>query len=196
MLITGTLKRARRIVAGFLLAAILIFPLAMSVEAFRIPVVNYILKHGKGFTEITFYQDSDSFTALDQLRTLIYSAIPDGFQFEVEKVGTSNFRGVERVSSLLIRFQNDQEQVFDICITKAVGSMSIDSQETDVTSLDLYGQPAIFVYQEDELRVLWINEEQQQLYSVSGYGTDPDTFWKCIHTLSHQTQNAQANLCF
>lgn len=195
-LMRSTLKRAARAAACVFLILTLTCPFAMSVEAIRIPVLNFMLKHGKGFTEITFSQDTDSFSALDQLRTLIWMSIPEGYQFDIENVHTSKFRGTETVSSLLVRYEDNQKDILEISILKAKGSINIDSQDSVVTPMDLYGQQAVFVADEEELRVLWVNESQGQLYSVIGYGTEPDTFWECVHTLSKATQNTQENITF
>ena len=152
-LMRSTLRRAAQVAACFLIVLTFAFPMAMSVEAFRIPVLNFMLKHGKGFTEITFAQNSDSFSALDQMRVLIWQAIPEGFHFEIEDVNTSKFAGTENVSSFLIRYADEQNRILEIFIQKAEGSINIDSQDSTVTPMELHSQQAVFVADEEDLRV-------------------------------------------
>lgn len=195
MLIGSTLKCAARAVACCLLVLCLLFPLAMSVEAFRIPVINFVLKHGNGFLELTFSQSSDSFNSLDSLRMAIWPSIPPEYEFVTEKVGTAHSRGVEYVTSLLVRYQNQDGGKLDIFVSKAAGTTNIDAKDAKTTPMDLYGQQAILVAGEN-LRVLWVNEDQGQLYDVVGYNTGPDDFWACVHTLAQATQVAGTNICF
>lgn len=195
-LMRSMLKRAARAAACMVILLALSFPLAMSVEAFRVPVLNFVLKHGNGFTGITFSRDSDSFDAMDQLRVFIGSAIPDGYEFKKEHVHVSRFAGTETPTSLLIRYANAQDAVLEILIQKAEGTLNFDSQDADVISMELSDQQAIFIAGDGELRVLWINEIQGQLYSITGYDTGPDAFWECAHTLSEATHQAQDDVIF
>lgn len=195
-LMGSTLQRAARIAACILLALTLTFQVVLNVEAFRIPVLNYILKHGKGFTQISFSQNESSFSALDQLRVLIWTAMPDGYQMEYENVKTSKHLGTEAVSNILTRFENDQGNILEISVLKARGSFNIDSQDATVTSMELYGQQTVFIANDDTLRAIWVNESQQQMYDVIGNGTGPDAFWECVHTLAKATQNTKENISF
>jgi len=194
-LMGSTLQRAARAAACGVILLVLLFPLAMSVEAFRIPTLNFILKYGKGFTGITFSQDSGSFTALDNLRLLLWPTIPEGYEFEAEHVNTVNPRGVEQISSFLIRYQNEDGGKLDIAITKAEGAINVDSQDAQVISMELSGQQAVFIAGE-ALRILWVNEDQGQLYNVVGYNTGPDDFWKCVYALSEATRTAGTQIRF
>jgi len=196
MLIGSTLKRAARTAACLLIMLMLAFPMAMSVEAFRIPVMNFILKEGKGFTAVSFTQNTSSFSALDYLREVIWEAVPDGYQLSAENVHTDKYMGNETVTSLFVRFQNEKEHFFVISVTKAKGTISIDTDDADITTMELSGQQAVIVAKEDEIRAMWINEDQGQVYDVVGYGTGPDAFWECVHKLSKSTYNPQNNISF
>lgn len=196
MLIISALKRTARVAACILIMLCLAFPLAMSVEAFRIPVLNFILKEGKEFTQVSFAQNTSSFSALDQLRVIIWEAVPDGYQLTLENVHTDKHMGSESITSLFIRFQDDQKRALAIGVTKAAGSISVDSENAETTSMELFGQQAVILAKDGELRAIWVNEEQGQLYDVTGYGTGPDIFWECVHKLANSTQNPQKNISF
>lgn len=191
-----TLKRAARTAACILIALTLTFQVVMHVEALRIPVLNFLLKQEKTFSEIAFSQSESSFTALDQLRLLIWTAVPEGYRMEEEIINTDKFLGTERVSTVLIRFVEDQGGILDISVTKAAGTVNIDSQDAAVTQISLSGQQAVYVEKEEELRVLWINEPQGQMYSVQGYGVGSDAFWECANILSEATRNTLENISF
>ena len=85
-LIRSTLKRAASAAACILIALTMTSQLIMHVEAFRIPVLNFLLKQEKKFTEISFTGSASHDTTLDQLRMLIWMAVPDSYQFDFEKV--------------------------------------------------------------------------------------------------------------
>lgn len=194
--IGSALRRAARWVACAMILFTFFFPLAMHVEAFRIPVINYILKFGKGFTQITFTQDPVSFDSSDLLIQMVTNALPDGYMMNLEHRNTYNDRGVETVTSLLLHLEHSNQSRFQVVVTKAAGSINIDSQDSVVTEMDLLGQPAILVTSADELKILWINEEQKLLYNITAYDTQPDIFWAFVHALSEEVVQAGTRISF
>ena len=189
------LKTAGHLAASLAVILCLTIPLITSVEAIRIPVLNFFLKHSPRATSILFQNPSPpSQTQLEELCSILKFSAPEGYTLEVEHIYRDEYTVPATVTSVFMAFQNANDDLLSIHVSPAEGSRSVDTENAVVTQLTIEGQKALFIEKSPEFQVLWINEPQKLLYHVSVGSMNKADFMNYIKTLAKDINNSNAGL--
>ena len=191
-LMSRTAKRAARAAACFAIAATLSLPLILSVEAFRIPILNFFLEHHNRETTIHILGESDeqSPSTLSNLVDTVCGGLPKGYELIRDNISTSNVNGEEKLESALFLFRNPKDFLLEIAVFASGGTLSIDTEDAELAEMTINGHQALFV-KKDFLRALWTNEDAGLMFSVTSYGgMDEDDFWHYVWGLASHNANA------
>ena len=135
----------------------------MSVDAFRIPVLNFIVEH---FDEYSAFDNSDEYqyvVATDPLAELL----PEEF----EKV----YHSVSSAGYIASCYATPDGNLFELTSCAHDSSGAVDSEDTHKTEIVLAGIEAqLFV--SDNLRVVWLSSDGSTIYDVRATGLEMDTF--------------------
>jgi hypothetical protein len=150
--------------------------LVLSVDALRIPVLNFILDQSGRASSLAFDDISmDDKSELDLIQGNVASYIPESY--------TLTGKMTERNGFALLRYQNNEGDLILIKAMYADGTANIDTENADTTEIDLNGYRAFFV-EKDGYCVYWINEEIEKVYSVYADNLAIDLFWKIVYALA------------
>lgn len=192
---THLLKRTGHLAASLAIVLFLTVSLITSVEAFRIPVLNFILKHSPKATAILFQNSSPSSqTPLEELLGIVKLFVPEGYTLEVEHIYRDEYSDPPTVTSLFMAFQNTGDDLLTIHISPAEGTWSVDTENAVVTQLMLEGQKAILIEKSPEFQMLWINETQKLLYHITAGSMSKTDFLNYVTLLAKETKYSNSGL--
>ena len=100
--------------------------------------------------------------------------LPEGFSVQDEgSIGTHTWEDYINATGDTINIQKS----YPI-------SMAVDTENADITYIDIQGYDAIFITKNDEVRVLWLNTDKNVVYFINSEGLPPDTILKIAENIS------------
>lgn len=189
------LKTAGHIAASLTVILCLTVSLITSVEALRVPVLNFILKNSPRATAILFQSSTTpGETQLEELCSILKFSVPEGYTLEMERVYRNEFTNPQTVTSVFMAFLDANENLLTIQVSPAEGSWSVDTENAVVTHRTLEGQNAIFIEKSPEFQVLWLNETQNLFYHISASSMEKADFENYVITLAKEIRYSNAGL--
>lgn len=150
--------------------------LVLSVDALRVPVLNFILNQSSRASSLAFDDFSvDDSSELDMYLNKVMPCIPDSYHL-IDKLAEKN-------GFLILRFQDEGDGLIYIKAMPADGAASIDTEYANITEIDLNGYPAVFV-EKNGFCVYWTNENLEKIYSVYANNLSIDLFWELVYSLA------------
>lgn len=148
----------------------------LSVEAFRVPVINFFLNIENRYSSLSFDEEPDTVTSrIDELKQLSSVAIPSEYNLIVQDIYESG--------SAFICYQNSNNENITILVNPADGAFNYDTENTIQTEMELCGHEAFFV-EKDGFQVIWLDAEEDMIYELSANGLDINTFWEIAFLLA------------
>ena len=100
--------------------------------------------------------------------------LPEGFSVQDEgSIGTHTWEDYINATGDTINIQKS----YPI-------SMAVDTENADITYIDIQGYDATFITKNDEVRVLWLNTDKNVVYFINSEGLPPDTILKIAENIS------------
>lgn len=130
----------------------------MSVDAFRIPALNFILEHFDEYSSLTF---SDA-TQPQKHNTaeLFDSLLPDDYT-EISSTITENVT--------MVVYQNSVGNMAQLYVTPAGGEVKVDTEDALYSEIELADYKAILL-EEEGYQVMWTIPEDGLLFTVQSDG--------------------------
>lgn len=176
-------ERLKRIGKSVAKAAILVFVLlgalstmVMSVEAFRVPVLNFFFDEGGRFGSVKIDGDSKELEAINcSVVTEFQSCIPSGF-VEIRNEISDNY------SSLLYVNEKDEEMMISLNVVPTSSELIIDTEDIECTSANINGYDVVYII-EDGYRLMWIDENGKFIYTLFARGFQESDFWELAYSI-------------
>lgn len=182
--LTTKRNKDRLFAAGRLLSKVAVFlfvltglsaTLVLSVEAFRIPILNYILNQEDRFSTMIFMSEREPINKSHWKNIDIEDCLPNGFNLDIKKETPDG--------GYLYSFINETGSTILIQITQAYGMINFDTENTAQISLEINGYEAILI-DEAGFRILWLDPERDYVFDVSAIGLSEIEFWKVVYRLT------------
>lgn len=125
-----------------------------SVDAFRIPVLNYFLEHQSNHTSIHF---SDNDVTSPPVQKSLADLLPEGY-VEVYYDDTE-------AGSLFCAYQNENGDMVKYSMMPAVGEYSFDTENTDYECITLNSNDG-FLVRKDGIHILWLDANTELVHSL------------------------------
>lgn len=172
------MKRISNALARVAVVALVVLGLStmtvLSVDAFRIPVLNFLMDQSGRYSTLSFdlSVNIDS-TCTNRIVELFQSNLPDGYEvFQntfIENKGT-------------IFCANETENILYLEVTRSEREINIDTEDIPYTELEFSGYAAVFQYKNGH-HLRWLDSETETLYTLFSNGLDIDAFWKLAYTI-------------
>ena len=162
--------RSFRKVAVKVAVAVLVFiglmtTVVMSVEAFREPVLNFIVERYEKYSSLQLdneAQNTDANTTCDYLSGLL----PDDYYITSE-TDTPMFK--------IAMYENDLGDLVQFCITQTAGAYNIDTEDALVSEIVL-GEYKAILLEEDGYQAIWYDSVNSIVYNFRATGFTKETF--------------------
>lgn len=148
--------------------------LVLSVEAFRIPILNYLIKHDIRFSTLLFLGENKELEE-DPLDSI-----------DVEDCVSSDYvlqNKTQNPDGTVIYFFENAEKCITILIKPSVGMINYDAENATQTPTKVNEWEAILITGE-EYRVIWLNAEYDLVFDVTTNGVSESEFWKIVYRLA------------
>lgn len=166
-----SLRRALKVavIAAILLATTATVVFAVSPTA-RAKMKNTIRNVYETHTDFNYTGDTQSPEELE----ITTGWLPEGFSVQDEgSIGTHTWEDYINATGDTINIQKS----YPI-------SMAVDTENADITYIDIQGYDATFITKNDEVRVLWLNTDKNVVYFINSEGLPPDTILKIAENIS------------
>lgn len=174
--ISRFVRSAYRIAACVCIILVCSSAVVLSVEAFRLPVINFFLSMENRYSSLNFdEQTTTAESKADDLKLLSDLAIPAEYSLL--------FQNVYETGKIHLCYQNPNGNNITLIVKKANGSFNYDTENTAQIEMDLCGHRAFFVEKEG-FRVIWLNAEEDLMYDLFADGLDINSFWKLAFLLA------------
>lgn len=173
------LRTLGRTAAVLLIAVGICTSLAVSVDAIRVPVFNFLIEQNKGYISIFLDQDTDADGQPDTKgidNSLLAPFVPDGFTL---------YRHDIRKNGLFTIVYSDPNGNRITLTTLALdGTLSLDMEGATTEHIEIAGCGGILVTQEDMFKITWADEERELCYLLIASGLDRETFWQMAEQIA------------
>lgn len=133
--------------------------LFMTVEAFRLPVINFFVEKTERYWLLSETNDSNAIPEAYNPENPLEGIIPHDYEL-IELIGT-----VEE-SNLFAKYSNNDTSVMCLFVNQSVGYLQVDSEDARVTPKKLNGHDA-YTYAEGEfIHVVWLDENVSKVFSI------------------------------
>lgn len=157
------------VIAAILLATTATVVFAVSPTA-RAKMKNTIRNVYETHTDFNYTGDTQSPEELE----ITTGWLPEGFSVQDEgSIGTHTWEDYINATGDTINIQKS----YPI-------SMAVDTENADITYIDIQGYDATFITKNDEVRVLWLNTDKNVVYFINSEGLPPDTILKIAENIS------------
>lgn len=149
--------------------------LVLSVEAFRIPILNYLIKHEVRFSSLLFIGEEEE-PKEDPLENIeVKDCVPDEYGL-VDKVTDVD-------GGAFYLFKNEKNEYISVQITPSFGMLNYDAEDAQQIPVEINDNQAIFIIG-DNLRIMWFDPEKNLVFDVSANGLSENDFWKIVYRLA------------
>lgn len=154
----------------------LITALVISVDALRVPVLNFFLSVHERYTVISTDEENVEIQKIpENIRTAVSFVIPDGYALVTDEL-------LEDGSTLLV-YEDGNEGRIILSAEPAPAQLIIDTEDADSKKTKINEMDA-FLVKKDGFHVVWINPETELLYDVYANTLEASQFWKIVYFLA------------
>ena len=180
-------KRQRKLFAGIIktlgkvaVVALVLFGIAttaiLSVDAWRVPVLNFILDQSGEFAFVNVGYNNPS-------RERQYKAIVKTVCNNAPSDYTLTRTPAVDGPTLLIKMENGEGELLTVCVHPDTDQIKVDTEDAQVKEMDLNGKPAYLIIEEG-LYIIWYDNAKGLLISVYSQDLSPDAFWTLVNALA------------
>lgn len=133
--------------------------LFMTVEAFRIPVMNFFAEYTNRYHQVSGIADSDLIPDGFNTENPLDGVIPDDFAL-------TNLTGTWEEGCLSADYSNDNNAIISFAISPSSENVQVDSEDAQVVPFDLLGHKALKSVENNFVRITWIDEPTSLIFSL------------------------------
>lgn len=175
------LRRVFKTCAKVMVVALALFGVisatVLSVDALRVPVLNFILDHGGKFAFVNVgFNDAGLEKQFKAMVKTVEANLPKGYSLE-ETPDTSGM-------SLLIRTKNSEGEKLTIHVSRDTAQIKVDTENAHIQEMELEGGKKGYLIYKDGPYIIWHDEEKGLIISVAARKIEPDDFWKLVNALA------------
>lgn len=148
--------------------------MVMSVDALRIPVLDFIVEHFSEYSSITF--ESNDEPSAPHVVDLFEKALPDGYTM-VSNTFTEKLT--------LVAYQNENGDIAQLNVTPAGGEVRLDTEGASYSEIALYDYKAILL-EENGYQVFWHDDKAGVVYTVQATALTKEQIIDICYTLAMQ----------
>lgn len=154
--------------------------MVLSVDALRVPVLNFFLEQSERYSTVIFNHEIQADDpAENPLSERMESWLPDDYELVVEEyINGETF----------LVYQNDIEKIISLNITYCEGKLFVDTEDSAQKETTINDYPAVFV-DKDGYRLMWTDEKTNLAYDFYANGLDAELFEKIAYRISSHEEN-------
>lgn len=133
--------------------------LFVTVEAFRVPIMNFFIEKTERYWELSGITDSNIDLEQLNLENPLEGIIPKEF-YLVDLSGTWDQGCINAL------YSNENEETIFFSISPAVGSIQIDTEDARTRRCEIMGHDAICTVEGNSIQLTWLDETCSQIFLI------------------------------
>jgi hypothetical protein len=151
----------------------LVTTVVMSVDALRIPVLNFIVEQYEKYSSLQLNNDAQN-TDANLANEYLLGLLPDDY-YIISKTDDPIFK--------ITMYENDIGDLVQFCITQTNGTYNIDTEDAIVSEIVLGDYKAILL-EEDGYQAIWYDSANSIVYNFRATGFTKETFLNLCEQLA------------
>lgn len=145
----------------------------LSVEAFRIPVMNFFYQIGERSTAIAYKDVEKEVQALaDWNNKISFAPIPSEYQLVLNITEDNGTR--------VLSYENESGNPITLIVRTSTGFLNVDTESADQKPMQLNNYEAV-VIETEGIRVVWIDPANELTFDLYAECLEADVFWKIAY---------------
>lgn len=170
------LKRIRKFAAKAAMVVLTLFGLStitvLSVDALRIPVLNFLMDQSGRYSTVVFGNNIDKEdVATNSTAIQFENNLPEGYQ-----IVKNSFSG----ASGTITCEDSSNHIIYLQIAKTDGGLNVDTEGEEYQQQD-FGEYAAAFKEKDGYYLMWLDRKSQTVYTLFANGLPIDAFWELAY---------------
>lgn len=150
--------------------------LVLSVDALRIPVLNFFLRDSDRYTVVALDEENQTIQEeFDNIKNRIEYLIPDGYDLALDEMSD--------YGSLQLAYHGSNDEIITLVVAPASGQLVMDTEDAEIKKMEVNELDALFV-DKDGLHIVWMNPESSLSYDLFASSLDSALFWKIVYALA------------
>lgn len=174
------LRRVRNSLSRVAMLALVILGIAavtvLSVDAFRIPVLNFLMDQSGKYSSMVFDANSNFETTentANRIITRFESELPEGYTITYNTV-TAEWSAVYS--------KNEEGHIIYLEISSVDRDINVDTEDAAYTEIEFGNYLAAFL-DKDGYHLRWIDDQSDSVYTLFSNGIDINTFWEFAYII-------------
>ena len=149
----------------------------LSVDALRVPVLNFILDHGGEFAFVNVgFNDAGLEKQFKAMVKTVEANAPEGYTFD-RTPDTSDM-------TLLIKMVNSKGDMLHVVAHREGTSIKVDTEGAQIREVELEGGKTGYLIYKDGPYMIWHDEEKGLIISVIARKVEMEDFWRLVNALA------------
>lgn len=133
--------------------------LFITVEAFRLPVINFFVEKTNQYWQLSGQPDTDAIPELFNPKNPLADIIPDDFIL-------SSLSGSWESGCLGAEYCNSENSTISFTVVPSTNNAQIDSENAFTGSYKVLGHDAIKSVENDIVRITWLDEKVSKIFTI------------------------------
>lgn len=160
--------------------------LVFSVEALRIPVINFLIEQHERFTSIDFDREAtdDPMQATDSLSTV---AMDDRSSLDVLMPSDYELykQTIRDDGSVAIIYKSEDSGSIVFSTTVLAGNLNLDTEDADAKKIEIAGFEGFWVEKDSVLKITWFDTEKCVAFQLSATAMNNTEFWALAESIAN-----------
>lgn len=168
------LSRAAAVVVVLLGACSVLF---VTVEAFRLPIMNFFIEKTDRYWELSGVPNTDKIPEAFNPEDPLDGIIPDDFSL-------SGIKGDWGSACYTAAYSNENGATFSFEVLSSNGNSQIDSEDAQVIPTKLLGHDAKISYEGNTIQVSWLDENRSTIFAISATNASEEVVLICAEAVA------------
>ena len=150
------LRSAAAVVLVLLSVSSILF---MSVEAFRLPIINFFVEKTDRYWQLSGVENEDTAQDVFDPKDPLDGIILDEFVI-------TSITGSWDSECLIVEYSNGNNAVIDFIAVQNDGNVQIDTEDANVVQHKVFGHDAVKSIKENYVRITWLDETNSKIITL------------------------------
>lgn len=172
-----SLRALRNVAAVVVVLLGLCSVLFVTVEAFRLPIMNFFIEKTDSYWQLSGAPNTDKIPEVFNPEDPLDGIIPDDFLL-------ADMKGAWGTACYAATYSNENGAAFSFEALASTGKSQIDSEDAQVTPTKLLGHDAKISSEGNTIQIAWLDENRSMIFKISAIYVSEETVLTCAETVA------------
>lgn len=168
------LQRAAIVVVALLSLSSILF---MTVEAFRLPVMNFFVEKTERYWQMTANPDENTIPVTYDPENPLDGILYDGFEL-------TSLSGSVQSGDLIAKYSFGDKAGMTLFVQDSLGSLQVDGEDAVISDTQVAGHKAQLYVKGDSIRLAWLDENVSRSFGIQAVNVTEETVMYIAETFA------------